>query len=89
MQPIIRAAEGQTRLRLFWQGLAVNSASTLAEAVGIVSCSLIVEPTDSNTDEFFDRPRSDDVAFSDVRVPEFAKGALVTAASGGHSVLMF
>jgi predicted ATPase with chaperone activity len=47
--------------------LAVNSVSTLAEAVGIVSGSLIVEPTDSNTDEFFDRLHSDDVDFSDVR----------------------
>jgi predicted ATPase with chaperone activity len=50
---------------------------------------VIVEPTDSNTDKFFDRLHSDDVDFSDVRVQEFAKRALVTAASGGHRVLLF
>ncbi len=70
------------------EDLAVNSVSTLAEVVGIVSGSLIVEPTDSNMDEFFDRPHSDDVAFSDVPAQEFAKRALVTAARGGHNVVM-
>lgn len=68
---------------------AVNSVSTLAEAVGIVSGSLMVEPTDSNTDECFDHLHSDDVDFSHVRVQEFAKRVLVTAASGGHSVPKF
>lgn len=63
--------------------LAVHSVSTLAEAVGIVSGSLIAEPTDSNTDEFFDQLHSDDVDFSDVCGQEFAKRALVTAASRG------
>jgi predicted ATPase with chaperone activity len=71
------------------EALAVNSVSTSAEAVGIVNGSLIVEPTDSNMDEVFDRLHSDDVDFSDVRLLDFAKRALVTAASGGHSVLMF
>jgi magnesium chelatase family protein len=60
----------------------------LAAATGIESGSLIVEPTDSNTDEFFDRIHSDDVDFSDLRAQKFAKRALVTAASGGHRVLM-
>ena len=69
--------------------LAVHSVSTWAEPVGIVSGALMVEPTDSNTDECFDRLDSDDVDLSELRVQEFAKRTLVTAPSGGHSVLMF
>ncbi|HEV8059115.1 MAG TPA: YifB family Mg chelatase-like AAA ATPase [Gemmataceae bacterium] len=68
--------------------VAVFPVSTLAEAVGIVSGSLLVEPTASNMDEFFGKVLSYDVDFSDVRGQEFAKRALVTAASGGHNVLM-
>ena len=68
--------------------VAVFPVSTLAEAVGIVSGSLVVEPTPSNMDEFFNRVLSYEVDFSDVRGQEFAKRALVTAASGGHNVLM-
>src|SRR4029077_16027831 len=47
--------------------VAVFPISTLAEAVGIVSGSLVVEPTPSNMDEFFNRVLSYDVDFSDVR----------------------
>ncbi len=47
----------------------------------IVSGSLIVEPTDSNTAEFFDALFADDVDFSDVGVQEFAKRALVRLSS--------
>ncbi|CAN5220886.1 hypothetical protein BH10PLA2_BH10PLA2_16400 [soil metagenome] len=48
----------------------------------------MVEPTSSNMDEFFGRVLSYEVDFSDVRGQEFAKRALVVAASGGHNVLM-
>jgi magnesium chelatase family protein len=47
--------------------VAVYPVSTLAEAVGIVSGSLVVEPTPSNTDEIFGRVLSYQVDFSDVR----------------------
>ena len=76
-------------LARFPEKLAVHSVSTLAEAAGILISPLIVVPTDSNTDECFDQLHSADVDFSDVRVQEFAKRALVTAASGGHSVPKF
>jgi magnesium chelatase family protein len=68
--------------------VAVYPVSTLAEAVGIVSGALSVEPTPSNMDEFFGRVHSYEVDFSDVRGQEFAKRALVVAAGGGHNVLM-
>ena len=40
------------------EDVAVYPVSTLAEAVGIVSGSLVVEPTPSNMDEFFGRVHS-------------------------------
>jgi magnesium chelatase family protein len=68
--------------------VSVFPISSLAEAVGIVSGELVVEPTASNMDEFFNRVTSYDVDFADVRGQEFAKRALVAAASGAHNVLM-
>jgi magnesium chelatase family protein len=70
------------------ENVAVYPVSTLAEAVGIVSGSLVVAPTPSNMDDFLGRVHSYDVDFSDVRGQEFAKQVLVTAASGGHNVRM-
>ena len=70
------------------ENVAVYPVSTLAEAVGIVRGSLVVEPTPSNMGEFLGRVLSYDVDFSAVRGQEFATRALVTAASGGHNVLM-
>ncbi|CAN5373161.1 hypothetical protein BH10PLA2_BH10PLA2_33580 [soil metagenome] len=55
--------------------VAVFPVSTLAEAVGIGSGALVVEPTPSNVDEFFGRVLSYEVDFSDVRGQEFAKRA--------------
>lgn len=65
----------------------VFGVGSLAEAVGLLSGQLPAEPVASHIDELFQKLSAYDVDFSDVRGQEFAKRALVVAASGGHNVL--
>jgi magnesium chelatase family protein len=69
------------------QEVAVFGVDTLAQAVGLLSGREPAEPMTAGLDDLFAQLNTYAVDFSDVRGQEFAKRALVVAASGGHNVL--